>query len=65
MSGAHGAARRYGSGAGGVAYVGSFSWDSDTPAFVFTDQLGPAYSRYVWEAVIGQDGPWERRNPGC
>lgn len=25
----------YGEGAGGIAYVGSFNWDSDTPAFVF------------------------------
>jgi hypothetical protein len=29
----------YGS-AGGVAYVGSFSWNSDTPTFVFSDKLG-------------------------
>jgi hypothetical protein len=64
MSGAHGAARRYGSGAGGIAYVGSFSWDSDTPAYAFMEEL-QKYPRYVWEAVIGQDGPWERRNPGC
>ncbi len=24
------------SGAGGIAYIGSFNWDSDTPAFVYT-----------------------------
>ncbi len=27
-------------GAGGVAYIGSFNWDSDTPCFVFTANLG-------------------------
>jgi hypothetical protein len=29
----------FGAGAGGVAYVGSFNWNSDTPTFVFDDQL--------------------------
>jgi len=30
----------FGAGAGGVAYLNSFNWDSDTPTFVFTQQLG-------------------------
>lgn len=42
---------RYGAGAGGVAYIGSFSWGSDEPAYVFTAQLGPSYAKYIWEAV--------------
>ena len=34
----------YGSSAGGVAFLGSFTWDSDTPAYVFADNLGSAKS---------------------
>jgi hypothetical protein len=30
-----------GGGAGGLAYVGSFNWNIDTPAFVFADALKP------------------------
>jgi hypothetical protein len=30
----------FGAGAGGVAYLNSFNWNSDTPTFVFTAQLG-------------------------
>jgi Ca2+-binding RTX toxin-like protein len=30
----------FGSSAGGVAYLGSFNWSSDTPAYVFSDNLG-------------------------
>ena len=30
----------YGTGAGGVAYMNSFSWSDDTPAFVFSSLLG-------------------------
>ncbi|HMC99337.1 MAG TPA: hypothetical protein VKH37_04260, partial [Ferruginibacter sp.] len=37
-------------GVGGVAYVGSFSWGDDTPAFVFCDQLGPNSPKMVGEA---------------
>lgn len=29
----------YSTGASGIGYLGSFSWDSDTPCFVFTQQL--------------------------
>ncbi len=41
----------YGRALAGAAYLGSFSWDSDTPAFVFPEQLGPHSAKYVWEAV--------------
>ena len=34
----------YGKSAGGVAFLGSFTWDSDTPAYVFADNLGSAKS---------------------
>lgn len=46
----------YGAGAGGVAYVGSFSWNSDTPAFVFTSQLGNGNIKYVAEAASHEAG---------
>ncbi len=45
----------YGS-AGGVAYVGSFLWNSDTPAFVFADRLGPNHEKYVAEAISHETG---------
>lgn len=41
---------------GGVAYIGSFNWDTDTPAFVFPDNLGPYYEKYVAEAVSHEVG---------
>lgn len=46
----------YGSGAGGVAYLNSFSWNSDTPAFVFPAQLGNGFPKYVAEAVSHEAG---------
>ncbi|MBI1370953.1 MAG: hypothetical protein GC162_20155 [Planctomycetes bacterium] len=45
----------YGS-AGGVAYVGSFNWNSDTPAFVFTAQLGNGHEKYTAEAISHEVG---------
>ena len=42
--------------AGGVAYLGSFSWDSDTPAFVFPAQLGNGYPKAVAEAISHECG---------
>ena len=33
--------------AGGVAYLQSFDWSSDTPAFVFSNNLGNGYDGYV------------------
>ncbi|MHC4259890.1 MAG: hypothetical protein ACYSTF_05715, partial [Planctomycetota bacterium] len=32
---------------GGVAYVGSFNWNSDTPTFIFSDNLGNGAEKYV------------------
>jgi hypothetical protein len=50
------AVRRYGEEAGGVAYVGSFSWAVDTPAFVFSQKLGSNYAPYIWEAASHECG---------
>jgi PKD repeat protein len=44
-----------GAGAGGVAYIGSYSWNSDTPAFVFPAQLGNN-NKYIAEAVSHEGG---------
>jgi PKD repeat protein len=46
----------YGAGAGGVAYLNSFSWNSDTPAFVFPAQLGNGFPKYVAEAASHEAG---------
>ena len=44
----------YNSSCGGVAYVGSFTWSSDTPCFVFPKQLYTA--KNVAEAVAHEVG---------
>jgi PKD repeat protein len=46
----------YNTGAGGVAYIGSFSWNSDTPCFVFTAQLGTGNEKYTAEAASHEAG---------
>lgn len=46
----------YGAGAGGVAYLNSFTWNSDTPCFVFTDQLGSGNAKYTAEAASHEAG---------
>lgn len=46
----------YGAGAGGVAYVGSFNWNSDSPCFVFTAQLGTGNEKYTAEAASHEVG---------
>jgi PKD repeat protein len=46
----------YGAGAGGVSYIGSFNWSSDTPNFVFPAQLGNGYAKYVAEAASHETG---------
>ena len=46
----------FGAGAGGVAYVGSFNWNTDTPTYVFPAQLGNGYEKYVAEAVSHEAG---------
>lgn len=42
--------------AGGVAYVGSFTWGDDTPGFVFSDKLGPYNPKMVGEASSHESG---------
>lgn len=44
-----------GAGAGGVAYIGSFNWTSDTPAYVFTAELGNN-EKYIAEAASHEVG---------
>jgi PKD repeat protein len=46
----------YNTGAGGVAYIGAFSWNSDTPCFVFTAQLGNGNDKYTAEAASHEAG---------
>ncbi len=41
---------------GGVAYLTSFNWDTDTPAFVFPNNLGPYHEKFVAEAVSHEAG---------
>ena len=41
---------------GGVAYVGSFTWPSDTPAFVFEDNLFNGSEKHVAEAITHEAG---------
>jgi PKD repeat protein len=45
----------YNTGAGGVAYIGSFNWNSDTPCFAFTQQLANG-EKYIAEAVAHEVG---------
>lgn len=46
----------YGSGAGGVAYVGAFSWSTDTPCYVFPAQLSNGGEKYTAEAASHETG---------
>jgi hypothetical protein len=46
----------FGSTAGGVAYLNSFTWNTDTPAFVFTSQLGNGNEKYTAEAISHEVG---------
>lgn len=46
----------YDGSAGGVAYVGSFSWTNDTPVFIFSDQLNITNSKSVSEAISHEVG---------
>jgi PKD repeat protein len=46
----------YGASAGGVAYVGSFNWNSDTPCYAFTAQLGNGHEKYTAEAISHEAG---------
>ncbi|WP_287731838.1 zinc-dependent metalloprotease family protein [Microcystis sp. M136S2] len=46
----------FGAGAGGVAYLNSFNWNSDTPTFVFTAELGGGNEKYTAEAISHEVG---------
>lgn len=43
-------------GVGGIAYIGSFTWGDDTPAFVFSDRLGPNSPKYIAECCSHESG---------
>jgi hypothetical protein len=45
----------FGSMAGGVAYIGSFTWTDETPCFVFTSLLG-YNTKYIKEATSHEAG---------
>jgi hypothetical protein len=45
----------YGNGAGGVAFIGSFTWGDDTPCFVFTALLNNNV-KYISEAASHEAG---------
>ena len=47
---------RWFSGAGGVAYLGSWRWTSDTPVWVFENNLGNGFPKYVAEASSHEVG---------
>jgi PKD repeat protein len=49
-------------GAGGVAYLGSYDWSTDTPCFAFTAQLGSGNEKYTAEAVSHEVGHTLRLN---
>lgn len=46
----------WGAGNGGLAYVGSFNWSSDTPGFVFPANLGGGAEKYTAEAISHEAG---------
>jgi PKD repeat protein len=47
----------YSSGSyGGVAYLGSFDWNSDTPCYVFEENLGNGNEKYIAEAISHEVG---------
>lgn len=43
-------------GAGGVAFVGSFTWGDDNPCFVFTNALGVNAPKFIAEAAAHEAG---------
>jgi len=45
----------FGSSAGGIAFVGSFNWNTDTPTYVFSDSLGDS-EKYTAEAITHEVG---------
>lgn len=45
-----------GAATGGIAYVGSFRWNTDTPCYVFPAQLTNGQEKYVAESVSHEVG---------
>ncbi len=43
-------------GGGGITYVGSFNYSTDTPAFVFPSQLGNGAEKYTAECISHEVG---------
>jgi len=41
---------------GGIAYVGSFDWSTDTPCFIFAKDLGNGREKYTAEAISHEVG---------
>src|SRR5262245_15348553 len=41
---------------GGIAYLNSFTWDSDTPCFVFPDNLANGHEKYTTDAISHEVG---------
>jgi hypothetical protein len=37
---------------GGIAYMNSFSWSTDTPCFAFIQQLGPNWAKWAPGALL-------------
>ena len=46
----------YGSSAGGVAYIGSFDWNSDTPCYAFENNLSGGAEKTTAEAISHEAG---------
>jgi hypothetical protein len=46
----------YNQGAVGVAYLDSFNWNSDTPTYVFTQQLATGNEKYTAETISHEVG---------
>lgn len=51
-----GTGNRWFEGAGGVAYLGSWRWTSDTPVWAFENNLGNGFAKYVAEAASHEAG---------
>ncbi len=41
---------------GGIAWVGSFDWTSDTPVFVYSQRLGPDSAKFIADAAAHEVG---------
>jgi len=48
--------RWLGASAGGVAYLNSYTWNTDTPCFVFPENLGNGSPKYCAEAISHEVG---------